>query len=58
MDQGIVDEGVVLRIGFLDDGENEHKLDQYSDTFDIVILKDQSMDVPIALLDVLFGVKA
>jgi len=47
----------VLKIGFLYD-HVEHALPQYMDTFDIVLVDDQTMDVPKAIFDYIRGFSA
>jgi len=43
----------VIKIGFLNDVNPESRLDAFLSTFDIVLINDDSMEVPIALFEII-----
>jgi len=50
MAEGAKNPDVVLKIGFLN-SNNEERLEQHLNGFDVVLVDDQSMDFPIAILN-------
>lgn len=52
MANGVPSSSNIVKIGFLYHHVNEN-LEKYMDTFDIVVINDQSMDVPIGLLNLI-----
>uniref|UniRef100_A0A0K0ECN8 5'-nucleotidase n=1 Tax=Strongyloides stercoralis TaxID=6248 RepID=A0A0K0ECN8_STRER len=52
MDAGVENEGIALKIGFLN-FNFENLLPKYSEGYDIVIINDQSMDVPNHILNII-----
>ncbi|KAK7861964.1 hypothetical protein R5R35_006331 [Gryllus longicercus] len=55
MAEGVKDSNAVLKIGFLYE-RVEESLNTYLDIYDIVLVDDQTMDVPNQLLDVIFKI--
>ncbi|XP_075237541.1 cytosolic 5'-nucleotidase IIIB isoform X2 [Lycorma delicatula] len=51
MAEGVPQHGTVLKIGFLTTNHVDEYLPQYMDKFDIVLLDDQTMDIPLTILD-------
>ena len=49
MAEGVENPDVVLKIGFLNSKVKE-RLDQYMEGFDVVLVDDQTMDFPNAIL--------
>lgn len=47
----------LLRIGFLDH-DVEQRLESYVENFDMVLVDDQTMDVPLAIFEGICGVKS
>jgi len=56
MDTGALQEANIIRIGFLNHKE-DRMLQQYLEHFDIVLLDDQTMQIPRSILDELLKVK-
>ncbi|VDL68004.1 unnamed protein product [Nippostrongylus brasiliensis] len=54
MDVGVAHSGTVLKIGYLNSQVDE-LLDSYLDGFDIVLIQDQTMDVPDLIMQALLG---
>ncbi|XP_018016500.1 cytosolic 5'-nucleotidase 3 isoform X2 [Hyalella azteca] len=49
MAHGVPDPGAILKIGFLND-KVEERLSSYEEAFDVVLIDDQTMDAPMAIV--------
>ena len=54
MDVGVVNEGAVFKIGFLN-FDVEHLLPKYLAGYDMVLVEDLTMDVPMKLLNIIIA---
>lgn len=54
MAEGVPDQSTVLKIGFLTSNHNDEYLPQYLEKFDIVVVDDQTMEIPMEILNSVF----